>query len=161
MSRGWYSEREQTIVINRVLREDPTKGQVMQATLDDVIATLADRSLWSLFAASFLGVISFRPVVQYISLTLTQLGFTTFYSYILQMPYAGLSMILGVAVAWSSQKHKERAFHCVVAHALAIPFLVALDSVPADTGIWERYGCTVFIVGGESRPLEACPSRPS
>ena len=137
--------------MNRILREDPTKGHPGKATYKDVLATLADQGLWGLYATAFLGVISFRPVVIYLSLTLKKMGFSTFDSYLLQVPYAGLNMVLGIAVSWSSQHFKERAWHCVLAHASAIPFLISLDSLPPSTGLWERYGCTLLIVGGESQ----------
>ncbi|GAM84796.1 hypothetical protein ANO11243_027970 [Dothideomycetidae sp. 11243] len=87
---------------------------------------------------------------QYLTLTLRHLGFSTFESNMLAVPCAVLQMITVIGVAWSSQKFNERTWHCIVAHLFAVPFLVALEAMPVNTGMWERYSCTMFIVGAPS-----------
>ncbi|KAF2150987.1 MFS general substrate transporter [Myriangium duriaei CBS 260.36] len=147
---SWYSKKEEYIMVNHVLRDDPTKGQVATATMPtyrDVLKTWSDKKLWIFYLVGMLGVMSYLPVKQYLSLTLRRLGFTTFQSNMLAVPCAVLQMIMVITVSWSSQKFNERAWHCIAAHFFALPSLVALEVMPPNTGSWQKYSCTLFIVG--------------
>jgi hypothetical protein len=50
--RGWYTEREEVIMVNRILRDDPAKGITAlkePATFRDIINTWKDKSMWGLY----------------------------------------------------------------------------------------------------------------
>jgi hypothetical protein len=60
-SQQWYSEREQIIMVNRILRDDPAKGLTAikkSATFRDVGEAWGDNSMWGFY---FLGVIAYIP----------------------------------------------------------------------------------------------------
>ncbi|BAE66429.1 unnamed protein product [Aspergillus oryzae RIB40] len=47
--RPWYTERQEVIMINRLLRDDPSKGLTNiheSATLSDVLRAWSDKSMW-------------------------------------------------------------------------------------------------------------------
>ena len=50
--RQWYTEREESIMINRLLRDDPAKGLTAlkePATWSDVKAAWGDNSMWGTY----------------------------------------------------------------------------------------------------------------
>lgn len=60
--KAWYSDREQRIMINRLLRDDPAKGLTgikEPARLSDIWDALRDKSMWGLY---FIGLVAYIPV---------------------------------------------------------------------------------------------------
>jgi hypothetical protein len=96
---GWFTEHELGIVVNRVLRDDPSKGNVafhtrrhqndrplivtgdmnnrQGITFRRLWSSLIDYDLWPLYIIGFVADIPANPVGVYISLTLRSLGFST------------------------------------------------------------------------------------
>lgn len=151
-TKSWYTEREEIIVVNRVLRDDAAKGHTannMMPKLNDIWTTLKDKTLWLFYLIGFMGVLSYMPVKIYLPLALRRLGFSTFKSNMLTIPCAALQLVTVTLWAWSSKRYDERTWHCLVAHALAIPSLIALEFMKPGVGIWERYACLVTILGCE------------
>ncbi|KAF4552154.1 MFS-type transporter-like protein 39 [Elsinoe fawcettii] len=149
----WYSNREETILVNRLLRDDPAKGQAaltLRPSAREVKDTFADSKLWILYATSFFSLISYLPVRQYLGLILRRLHFSVFESNMLQVPPAVFQMVTVLLLAWSSEYFKERTWHCTLAHLLPVPFLIALETVPGNIGIWKRYGLTAPIIAAPS-----------
>jgi hypothetical protein len=59
--KPWFTEREEKIMINRVLRDDPAKGLTAlhnKISFADIKDALSDRHLWPLI---FLGLIAYIP----------------------------------------------------------------------------------------------------
>jgi hypothetical protein len=78
--KGWFTDREVGIVVNRVLRDDPDKGDMHNRegiTLKSLYRSLADYDMWAIYA---LGLICFIPMgtpTTYLTLSLRNLGFST------------------------------------------------------------------------------------
>jgi hypothetical protein len=78
--KGWFTDREVGIVVNRVLRDDPDKGDMHNRegiTLRSLCRSLGDRDMWPIYA---LGLICFIPMgtpTTYLTLSLRNLGFST------------------------------------------------------------------------------------
>jgi MFS family permease len=76
--KGWFTEREVGIVVNRVLRDDPGKGDMNNRaglSIRDLWDACRDVDLWPLY---FIGVVFMIPQStpdQYITLTLRSLGY--------------------------------------------------------------------------------------
>ena len=76
--KGWFTEREVGIVVNRVLRDDPGKGDMNNRaglSMRDLWDACRDVDLWPLY---FIGVVFMIPQStpdQYITLTLRSLGY--------------------------------------------------------------------------------------
>lgn len=94
--KGWFTDREVSIVVNRVLRDDPSKGDMHNReaiTPKRLWETLKDFDLWPIY---ILGVVVFippSPPATYITLTLRKIGFDPFTTNLLTIPY--------VSLAWS------------------------------------------------------------
>ncbi|KKK20444.1 MFS transporter [Aspergillus rambellii] len=148
--RAWYSEREEVIMVNRLLRDDPSKGLTgihEAATVRDVIDAWSDKSMWGLYLIGLIAYIPQTPVQAYLSLTLKRLGFSTFDSNMLSIPSAVLQIILMIALSKSSEYFEERTFHCLFGEFWSLPLLAALLAIPAQGYNWPRFAITTLISG--------------
>ncbi|KAL4936796.1 hypothetical protein BDV06DRAFT_227555 [Aspergillus oleicola] len=148
--RSWYTERQEVIMVNRLLRDDPSKGLTHLnewATPRDVLNAWKDKSMWGLY---FIGLVSYipqSPVQGYLSLTLRRLGFTTFESNMLTIPSAALQIILMLILSKSSEYFGERTFHCIFGEFWSLPLLATLLGLPDHGYNWGRFTVTTMISG--------------
>lgn len=66
--KPWFTPREEKIMVNRVLRDDPAKGLTAlhnKISFADIKDALSDRHLWPLI---FLGLIAYIPQVRLLAL---------------------------------------------------------------------------------------------
>lgn len=90
---GWFTDREVTIVVNRVLRDDPSKGDMHNReaiTPKRLWETLKDYDLWPLYAIGLVAYIPHTPPSYYLTLTLRKLGFSAFNTNLLVIPSVSL-----------------------------------------------------------------------
>ncbi len=86
---GWFTDREVAIVVNRVLRDDPSKGDMhnrQALTPRRLWEALKDYDLWPLYLIGLVVHIPHSPPNTYITLTLRSLGFSTFTTNLLTIP---------------------------------------------------------------------------
>ena len=148
--KQWYTEREEVIMINRLLRDDPAKGLTAikePVNLHDVREAWSDNSMWGLYLLGLIAYIPATPVQGYLSLTLRNLGFSTFDSNMLSIPSAALQIILMLVLAKSSEYFNERTFHCFIGEFWVLPLLAALLALPAHGHAWGRFTLTTMISG--------------
>lgn len=156
--RQWYTEREEIIMINRLLRDDPAKGLTgikEPATFADVRKAWSDNSMWGLYFLGLIAYIPATPVQGYLSLTLRRIGFSIFNANMLSIPSAVMQIILMLALAKSSEYFNERTFHCFVGEFWILPLLAALLSLPAHGHLWARFTITTMISGCKFHPVTA------
>ncbi|CAO1638857.1 unnamed protein product [Sympodiomycopsis kandeliae] len=148
--KPWYTEREEVIMINRILRDDPAKGRTLlkePAKWKDVKATWSDKSLWGLFFIGLVAYIPATPVTGYLTLTLKRLGFSTFDSNMLMIPSAVLQMVTMLTLAWSSDRFGQRALHCIFGEFWIMPLLIALLTIHNGGQEWSRFTLVTLISG--------------
>ncbi|KAL2801798.1 major facilitator superfamily domain-containing protein [Aspergillus granulosus] len=148
--RSWYSEREEIIMINRLLRDDPSKGLTKlteKATVRDILNAWKDKSMWGLYFIGLVAYIPQGPVQGYLSLTLKRIGFTTFESNMLSIPSAALQIILMLILSKSSEYFGERTFHCLVGEFWSLPLLATLLALPDGGYNWGRFTVCTMISG--------------
>lgn len=127
--KGWFTEREEKIVVNRVLRNDPSKGDMhnrQYLTFKMIKDSLLDYDLWPIYAIGLLAYIPLSTVTPYMTLTMKSLGFSTFNVNLLTIPLAIIHIILLLAITWLSEKVNERSLVCLLLPLLTFPFLAAL-----------------------------------
>ncbi|TQN70655.1 putative transporter [Colletotrichum shisoi] len=148
--KSWYTERQEVIMINRILRDDPAKGLTAlkePATWKDIKNAWSDPSMWGLYLIGLVAYIPATPVQAYLTLTLRRLGFTTFNANMLTVPSAALQIVTMLALAFSSDYFKERAFHCIFGELWIMPLLVSLITLPDGGREWSRFSIITLISG--------------
>lgn len=87
--KGWFTEREEKILVNRILRDDPSKGDMhnRQAVNWKLMwKALKDYDLWPLYILGLTFSIPPAPPKAYLTLSLKGLGFDTFETNLLSIP---------------------------------------------------------------------------
>ncbi|KAK6227268.1 major facilitator superfamily transporter [Colletotrichum tabaci] len=148
--KPWYTERQEVIMINRILRDDPAKGLTAlkePATWKDIKNAWSDPSMWGLYLIGLVAYIPATPVQAYLTLTLRRIGFTTFNANMLTVPSAALQIVTMLALAFSSDYFKERAFHCIFGELWIMPLLISLLTLPDGGREWSRFSIITLISG--------------
>ncbi|KAG5369014.1 putative transporter [Yarrowia sp. C11] len=126
---GWFTEREEKIVVNRVLRDDPYKGDLHNReglSLNRIWNAFADYRLWPIYAAGMFSQIATNAVSFYMTLNLRGLGFSTFNTNLLTIPAGVLHIIMMISITLSSEFFNERSFHCMAHPIWMLPGLMVL-----------------------------------
>ncbi|KAL4885480.1 major facilitator superfamily domain-containing protein [Aspergillus karnatakaensis] len=147
---GWFSEREEVIMVNRVLRDDPGKGGMHNRqglTLKLLWASLTDYDLWPLYAISWTMLIPTNPVSAYLTLNLKTLGFDTFETNLLTIPAYVLFLIQLVFWSWMSERINNRMAVVMFYSIWCLPLLLALELLPSTASPWSWYAVTVMLIG--------------
>lgn len=87
--KGWFTEREEKIVVNRVLRDDPSKGTMHNRQGITPVAlwkSLIDYNLWPIYIIGVVAYIGTSTFTAYFTLLNKQLGFSTFNTNLLSIP---------------------------------------------------------------------------
>lgn len=86
---GWFTDREVSIMVNRVLRDDPAKGDMhnrQAITPRRLWEVLKEYDLWPMYALGMVCFIPTSPVAAYMTLTLRTLGFDSFTTNLMTIP---------------------------------------------------------------------------
>ncbi|KAK8137058.1 hypothetical protein PG984_004998 [Apiospora sp. TS-2023a] len=129
---GWFNAREETIMVNRVIRDDPSKGTMhnrQPITPKLLWMSLTDTDLWPLY---FIGLTFNIPTLcptQYLTLSLRGLGFDTFHTNLLTIPYLVLKIINMLALATLAEMTGQLAACASIFQFWCLPFLIYLRVV--------------------------------
>lgn len=141
--KGWFTEREELIVVNRVLRDDPSKGDMhnRQAITPKLLwYSIMDYDLWPLYITGLIAYIPTATPTAYLTLTLRGLGFSPFNTNLLTIPYNVLHILLLLLTTWASEYFNERALISSLQPLWLIPCLAVLRWWPgALVNVWGTY----------------------
>ncbi|KAF2026888.1 MFS general substrate transporter [Setomelanomma holmii] len=169
---GWFNEHEEKILVNRILRDDPTKGDMnnRQAIGLRLLwkATL-DWEQWPLYIIGLMAYIPPAPPSTYLSYILRRLGFSVFQANLLAIPSHFLYAVQLIILTWLSEKYKERSIMSSLSNVWILPWLVALVVIPASASAWVRYAlltgllsypyCHAILVGWNAKNSNAVRTR--
>jgi hypothetical protein len=131
--KGWFSDREVAIVVNRVLRDDPSKGDMHNReaiTLRRLWEVLKEYDLWPMYAIGLISFIPQGPVNSYLTLTLRSLGFNPFTTNLLTIPNTIFHIIFLLALTRLSEYLNERTFTAMLQSVWTLPCIIALRFWP-------------------------------
>lgn len=126
---GWFTEREEKIVVNRILRDDPLKGDMhnrQPLSLKMVWKSLCDYDLWPIYAIGLIAYWPINTIQPYMTLTMKLMGFLTFDVNLLNIPQYVLHIIGLLSITWLLERLDERSFTCMLAPLFSTPFLAAI-----------------------------------
>ncbi|KAL1874867.1 hypothetical protein Daus18300_003408 [Diaporthe australafricana] len=165
---GWFTDREERIVVNRVLRDDPSKGDMhnrMPITPRRLWQALTDYDLWPLYAMATVIFIPTNPPEHYLTLTLRELGFdpvissyhhrlheaqltnSQFITNLLVIPSTAIGILTLLAITWVSEHIDERGFVSMVQGIWSLPCLLALRFWPGTMiDAWGTYALVTVLL---------------
>ncbi|KUI57451.1 hypothetical protein VP1G_04784 [Cytospora mali] len=147
---GWFTEREQTIIVNRVIRDDPSKSDMHNrepVTPRLLWKSLKDFDLWPLYILGLTFQIPTTPQTQYLSLTLRGLGFGTFQVNLLTIPYYVGHIIMMLSLTYLAEIWNELTFTALIGQIWALPLLIAMVTLNLATiNKWVLYGILVILL---------------
>ncbi|EHK17223.1 uncharacterized protein TRIVIDRAFT_80526 [Trichoderma virens Gv29-8] len=129
---GWFSEREEKIIVNRVIREDPSKSSMHNrepVTPKLLWQSLKDYDLWPIYILGLVFQIPATPPANYLTLTLKQLGFDTFQTNLLTIPSTVLHVIMMLALTYLAEAWGELTLTSLIGQIWVLPFLIYLNVV--------------------------------
>ncbi|ROV97086.1 hypothetical protein VMCG_07453 [Cytospora schulzeri] len=149
-AKGWFSEREEKIMVNRILRDDPAKGDMHNRqglTLSLLWEALCDYDLWPIYLLGLTWLIPSTPVTAYLTLNLKSLGFSTFETNLLTIPAYVLFLIQLLWWTWVSEKWNNRFAIVMVSQIWCLPLVLGLELMPSGASPWAWYACSMMLVG--------------
>ncbi|RFU36076.1 hypothetical protein B7463_g216, partial [Scytalidium lignicola] len=148
---GWFTEREETIIVTRALRDDPSKGTMhnrQPVTPKLLWKSLCDYHLWPLYAIALTFSMPMTPPAQYLTLSLKGLGFSTFQTNLLVIPSTALHIIGMLGITWLSDRTGHLALIAMLAQLWALPELAALYSLNSQKEPkWSIWAIVTLLVG--------------
>jgi hypothetical protein len=150
----YFTHKEEKIMLNRLLREEPAKGTMHNREALTIKATLkaaSDYNIWPIYVIRYLTDMSTRPVGVYLTLTLRSLGFNPFITNLLTIPPSIMTIVWFPFTAWASERFKNRALLYAIVPLWNIPCLVALrvwQGLLKDT--WGTYALLVVTLSTPS-----------
>ncbi len=169
---GWFTEREEHIMVNRLLRDDPSKGDMNnRQAVGPVLLwkAIRDWEMWPLYIIGLTAYIPPSPPGTYLSYILRQLGFSTFDANLLAIPSQFLFAVNLLILTWISKRFGERAIVSSVSNIWIFPWLVALVTLSEKASPWIRYAlltgllsypyCHAILVAWNARNSNAVRTR--
>ncbi|KAF2730010.1 MFS general substrate transporter [Polyplosphaeria fusca] len=128
---GWFNEREEKIMVNRILRDDPSKGDMHNRQALSITMfwhCIKDYHMWPIYLIGVLWLIPNTPMQAYLTLQLKAVGFGTFETNLLT-------------------RINQRLLIGLVSQIWALPLLIALELIPARTSAWGKWVLSTLLVG--------------
>lgn len=131
-SAGWFSEREEKIMVNRIIREDPSKSSMHNReplTLALLWQSMKDYDLWPIYILGLTFQTPMSAPANYLTLTLRELGFDTFRTNLLVIPSKVLHVVNMLALTYAGEVFRELTFVSLIGQIWALPFLIFINLV--------------------------------
>ncbi|KAM0718897.1 hypothetical protein Q7P37_005969 [Cladosporium fusiforme] len=147
---GWFTERETAIVVNRVLRDDPSKGDMHNRaglTVRNLWDALRDYDLWPLYFIGFVFMVAQSTPDAYLTLTLRNLGYDQFEANLLSIPNQVISCFTLFAATWFSEFIGQRMLVASTQNIWLLPCLIALRWWPgAQVNAWATFALMTVLL---------------
>ncbi|KAF4444738.1 permease [Fusarium acutatum] len=169
---GWFNEREEYIMVNRLLRDDPSKGDMNNreaVNLSKLWKAVKDWEQWPLYIIGLMVYIPPAPFNTYLSFILRQIGFSVFEANLLAIPSQFLYAVNLLIITWLSERVQERGMLSSLSNIWIFPWVLALVVLPGDISPWVRYAlitgllsypyCHAILVGWNAKNSNSVRTR--
>lgn len=138
-------------MVNRVIRDDPSKGDMhnrQPITPRLLWASLKDYDLWPMYAIGLTFLIPAAPPGTYFTLTLRNLGFSVLVTNLLTVPQTVLNICNLLLITYLSEKWKERALLGLFVQVWKLPFMIYLYVVDITVvNRWMSFAILTLLLG--------------
>ncbi|KAG9095007.1 hypothetical protein FRC07_011165, partial [Ceratobasidium sp. 392] len=148
--KGWFSEREEVIMVNRVLRDDPSKSDMHNRqglTPKMIWRSLCDWHMWPLYILGLVHMIPVGPPQTYLTLSLRNLGLNTTEANLLSIPSVVIGIITLLLTSFLSEAINSRVLATVVLQLWALPLLITLYTFNRNTSQWAYFAVVTLVTG--------------
>lgn len=139
---GWFNEREEYIMVNRLLRDDPSKGDMhnrQAITLTLLWKCLKDYDLWPMYLLGLTVYIPPTPIQNYLTFIIREMGFSPMQANLLAIPGFFLFGVNLLIISRISELVSERSLISMISNVWMLPFFIALNVLPTTSSYWIRY----------------------
>ncbi|KAI1462540.1 MFS general substrate transporter [Annulohypoxylon moriforme] len=147
--KGWFSEREEVILVNRILRDDPSKGDMNNrqgVDLKGLWKSFCDFDLWLIYIVSFVFSMPTGAPEQYLTLFLRSYGFTTSETNLLAILVHVIGVFTSLLLTYVSDIWDERSLMGSFAQVWVLPNVIALAVLPNGTSSWAKYAVILILL---------------
>lgn len=148
--KSWFSERQEKILVNRILRDSPEKGLLNNRTAIDIRGlwiAIKDYDMWPIYLNRLVADLSPGPVSTYLSLTLRHLGFSPFITALLSVPINVTSIITMICIPLLARLLKSNSLAFMLKAIWLLPCMIALRFWSgAQVDIWATYALLFIIL---------------
>lgn len=146
-----FTEREASILVTRVIYNDPTKALRYGKPVlpSHILDTFGDWRLYGHLVAALLSMVMISPMNTYAPSIIKSLGFTSLQANGLNSVGSICALIWSVSLAFSSDRFQERGFHIAAGYLWGAVGLLWLALAPENVGKWVLYG--MFAKNGENK----------
>ncbi|KAI8296716.1 putative transporter [Colletotrichum sp. SAR11_240] len=151
--KGYFTEREEKIIVNRVLRDDPSKSDMHNReslTLGMLWKSLKDYDLWPIYLIGILFEIPTAPPKTYLTLSLKALGFSTFNVTLLAIPVTVFAAVNMLWVTFLTERFHQIAIIGLLSQVWVLPLLIVEYTSIESLSPWAQYAVTFMILGQPS-----------
>ncbi|KAF7162003.1 hypothetical protein CNMCM5623_007374 [Aspergillus felis] len=148
--KGWFTEREEIIMVNRIIREDPSKGTMhnrQPLSLKLIWQSFKDYDLWPLYIIGLLFLIPSATISQYFTLLLKDFGFSTFNTILLSIPCNAMGAVTRIALVYGAEAFESLAYMGILAQLWMLPMLLYMNAVNfSQTNKWVAWTVLTLIL---------------
>lgn len=148
--KGYFTDNEVKIIVNRVLRDDCTKSSMhnrQALPIRTIFKCLGDYDMYPMYLIGVLFGIGSYPVQQYFQLSMKQLGFSTLQSNLLSIPNAAISIVNLLIITVVSEIVDNRAYVCLAENLWMLPNYIALLTLPNPISGWTYFAVSTVLLG--------------
>jgi hypothetical protein len=129
---GWFNEHEEKIMVNRIIREDPSKSSMHNRealTPRLLFQSMKDFDLWPIYILGLNFQTPMSTPSNYLTLSLKGLGFDAFKTNLLVIPSKVFHVITMLGVTYIAEIWGELTLTAMIGQLWALPFLVFINVV--------------------------------
>ncbi|KAI1097630.1 MFS general substrate transporter [Jackrogersella minutella] len=156
--KGYFSEREERIIVNSVIRDDPQKGGMYNRqglSIKQIWECSKDYDMWPLYALGLLFGLPKYPVSQYLTISFRGLGFNVIQTNLLSIPNIVGSSLTMLLITAFSELVDNRSFVSMAEDAWLLPCFAALIALPNPIGPWVYFAiATVLLSFPYTHPIQ-------
>ena len=146
---GYFTEKEEKIIANRLVRDDPSKSDMHNrqgVSFKQFLKALSDYDIWPLLLVSLTFLIPQTPPSGYLNIILRQMGFSRNKTIFLNIPIEFTNIITMISISLISELVDERAFICIIPQIwMLIP--IAVEYANAESILsWGKYALLFIII---------------
>lgn len=164
---GWFTPREELIMVNRIIREDPSKSSMhnREALTPALLwQSMKDFDLWPIYILGLTFQTPMSTPANYLTLSLKGMGFDTFKTNLLVIPSKVLHVVTMLGLTYAGEVFCELTFTALIGQIWALPFLLFLNVFDINSiNKWVAWGVMTLLLcypsGKQFAPFTSGPKK--